>query len=83
MTDPDVLTTPVDLRADGVLWMINRSLFHPLGFALAYSPDSGEFTLWGNGDEPWRFSESMEESENEAFVSFRSLLDRVTKEEAK
>lgn len=45
----------VDLIEDGLLWLINTTVFHPRGFALGYTPETGEFELWGNGDEPWEF----------------------------
>lgn len=47
---------PVDLRADGLLWLINATTFHPRGFALAVDPDTGAFTLLGDGLEPWRYA---------------------------
>lgn len=50
--DPE---TYVDLHDDGLLWLINRVVFHPRGFALAMSSESGQFFLDGNGTEPWRF----------------------------
>lgn len=46
---------PVDLREDGLLWLINRVVFHPRGFALGYDRDAGTFLLLGDGSEPWRF----------------------------
>lgn len=52
--------TPVDLREDGLLWLINRTTFHPRGFALALEPD-GSFSLLGDGGEPWRFADGMED----------------------
>ncbi len=37
----------VDLIDDGILWLINRTTFHPRGFALAYDPEQGTFALVG------------------------------------
>lgn len=60
----------VDLRADGLLWLINRTVFHPRGYALGM--DDGKatgrvaFTLYGDGSEPWRF-EISDEVENALF----------------
>lgn len=41
-----------DLRERGVLWAINRYIFHPRGFALAYGKDEqGEyFRVFVKGD---------------------------------
>lgn len=45
---------PVDLSADGLLWYINKHLFHPKGYALAFNrnlsaqeatPEAPQFTL--------------------------------------
>lgn len=49
-----------DFRASGLLWLINRTVFHPRGFALGFVRDdeAGEVTGWellGDGAEPWRF----------------------------
>jgi len=51
-----------DLQESGLLWLINRVVFHPRGFALAIAkrqPD-GEFLAWvllGDGTEPWSFDD--------------------------
>jgi hypothetical protein len=47
---------PVDLEKDSLLWLINRVVFHPRGYALTYDPETGEFTLLGDGTEPWVFA---------------------------
>lgn len=70
---------PVDLRDDGVLWMVNRTVFHPRGYALAVD-DTGTLTLLGDGSEPWSFD--LRESdgtdrEDELFRRFLALLDRA------
>ena len=66
---------PVDLRADGVLWMINKSVFHPRGYALAVNTqDGGDFTLMGDGTEPWTYEHSMED---DLFAAFNALLERA------
>ena len=54
--------TPVDLREDGLLWLINRAVLHPRGFALGISPD-GKFDLIGDGKEPWHFAVPCEVSD--------------------
>lgn len=55
-----------DLRGSGLLWLINASVFHPRGVALALhlDDDSGEATGWsliyaGDG-EPFVFADDPE-----------------------
>lgn len=45
---------PIDLRESGLLWLVNRAVFHPRGFALAVETD-GSLSLLGDGSEPWKF----------------------------
>jgi hypothetical protein len=45
----------VDIMDDSLLWLVNRSVFHPRGYALAHDPETGEFLLYGDGDEPFVF----------------------------
>lgn len=45
----------VDLQADSLLWLINRQVFHPRGYALAMDTDTQEFQLLGDGTEPFVF----------------------------
>jgi hypothetical protein len=52
--------TPVRLREDGVLWLVNRSVFHPRGFALAVD-ESGDFYLVGDGSDPWIYADDVDE----------------------
>lgn len=58
-----------ELRASGLLWLINASVFHPrgLGFALVYGDEDPDherptgWTLIGAGDgEPFMFPDSPE-----------------------
>jgi hypothetical protein len=48
-----------ELRESGLLWLINRTVFHPRGFALGLVLDAeGHVTGWtlgGDGAEPWQF----------------------------
>lgn len=50
----------VNLQDDGILWAINRTLFHPRGFALAVIPDGKGgavgFQLLGDGLVPWQYA---------------------------
>jgi len=53
-----------ELRDSGLLWLINRIVFHARGVALAvHVDDHGMATGWslqGNGTEPWSFPEDQE-----------------------
>ncbi len=63
----------------GVLWMINRVLFHPRGYALAFEYAEGEteprgWNVQGDGSEPWSFPEEMELGK---FLQFEQLLTQA------
>lgn len=70
-----------DLRTNGILWAINRYLFHPRGYALALSyhadddnEPTGEPTGWaffGDGSEQWEYAT---DTTNEMFVAFEAFL---------
>lgn len=49
-----------ELRPAGLLWLINRVVFHPRGYALALQmTDDGVALGWsllGDGTEPWQFA---------------------------
>lgn len=66
-----------DLRKTGVLWAINRYIFHPRGLALAlHLDDDGNATGWsimGNGTEVWAFDEK---SDDDAFLRFESFMQK-------
>lgn len=69
---------PVDLIEDGVLWYINRTMFHPRGFALGFSvdaddPASSTFVMLGDGREVWTMGST---DEDEKFKAFEALLKR-------
>lgn len=56
--DPMAAQPFSELRSSGLLWLINRVVFHPRGFALALSVRDGEPAGWkllGDGSEVWRF----------------------------
>jgi hypothetical protein len=60
MTGRGPKTRPMsDLRDSGLLWLINRQVFHPRGFALALDVNAaGKVVGWqllGDGKEPWTF----------------------------
>jgi hypothetical protein len=53
-----------ELSDAGILWLINRVVFHPRGFALAlHADDDGLVTGWqlqGDGSEEWSFPPERE-----------------------
>ncbi len=53
-----------ELSDTGLLWLINRTVFHPRGFALALHEQDGEITGWsllGDGTEAWSFPEDRDQ----------------------
>lgn len=55
-----------DLRETGLLWLINRTVFHPRGFALAltFEKEGGALLGWellGDGTECWRMTAEMDD----------------------
>lgn len=78
-----------ELRDSGLLWLFNRVVFHPRGYALALHfegefPELGECTSWsllGDGSEPWSFGDPTPEqqalgapTEDELFARVQTLL---------
>lgn len=60
--EPNGLELPFEaMITSGMLWLINTSVFHPRGLALALNfNEQGEATSWGligKGDEPYLFDE--------------------------
>lgn len=64
------------LRDSGILWLINTSVFHPRGMALAldYS-DDGDCLGWKlfKDDEAWVFPDDLA---NESFRDFNDFIDQ-------
>lgn len=64
-----------DLSTSGLLWLINRTVFHPRGFALGLVlGETGTATGWmllGDGSEPWQFDDA---SESEKFNAVNATL---------
>lgn len=56
-----------ELSDEGMLWFINRSVFHSLGFALAlHKEDDGTVSGWsmlGDGSEVWTFTNDADDEE--------------------
>jgi hypothetical protein len=64
------------LRDHGLLWLINRVVFHPRGFALGLDVnDDGQVVGWsmiGDGSEVWSFSGEVDDDQfakAEAFLA--------------
>lgn len=72
---PEILPL-LDLRDTGLLWLINRSVFHPIGLALGFAyDDDGRFAGWclfGDGSEPMRFDDT---ADHEFFAKAMATLD--------
>lgn len=81
--EPDRPVHPFsDLSDTGLLWLINRVVFHPRGFALALHLDrqvDGEpapgWQLLGDGAEVWAFTGGHED---ERFAAVQEFLGRHT-----
>lgn len=53
-------------RDTGLLWLINRTVFHPRGFALALVYADGVAVGWsllGDGSEAWMYGDEQAETE--------------------
>lgn len=66
-----------ELRSTGLLWLINASVFHPRGYALAFVPNVlGEaigWTLLGDGTEAWHF-DGKDPTIDELMAATKALL---------
>lgn len=71
----DMAAGPVGGDPTGLLWAINRTLFHPRGFALSFHMGTdGQvdgWTLDGDGTEPWAFNSA---DDDECFTTFEAFL---------
>lgn len=74
-----------DLRTEGLLWLINTTVFHPRGYALGlvYENDDPEnlgaclgWELMGDGSESWQFGcdEESQARVDRAFRATKELL---------
>ena len=65
-----------ELRDEGLLWLINTTVFHPRGYALAmHFDDDGHATGWslvGDGSEPWQMPDSTRV--DELFTRTKEIL---------
>jgi hypothetical protein len=68
-----------ELTDHGLLWLINRVVFHPRGYALGLvSNEEGEFDAWvmiGDGSEVWTFSLEDDNVEFEKVKEFFAAMD--------
>lgn len=60
----------------GLLWLINKVVFHPRGFAMAVDRYTNQWQLWGNGDEPWGFESKVND---EKFIMVEKFLECLRK----
>jgi hypothetical protein len=63
----------------GVLWLINKTVFHPRGFALALSYEDGKdepigWTIQGDGSEVWSFDTDVDDVK---FEKVEALLSQA------
>lgn len=65
---------PVKLREDGLLWLVNKAVLHPRGFALGVAEDGGLWLL-GDGSEPWRMGDVV--PEDDLFAKVEAMFDRA------
>lgn len=68
-----------DFRDEGLLWAINRVLFHPRGYAVAFVyEDDGKVAGWqllGDGSEVWKFEDKTDDGGFERFMRFMNGKD--------
>lgn len=81
-----------ELRDVGLLWLVNRVVFHPRGYALAlHYEDDGTVSGWslmGDGTEPWSMGDPPPEdrikygakTEDELFALVSDFLPTRRKE---
>jgi hypothetical protein len=70
-----------ELRSLGMLWLINRVVFHPRGFALALVPnddgtDAVGWRMYGDGAEPVAFDDA---TDDECFAFVTEFLKGLEK----
>lgn len=77
-TVPDPGLPFAGLANTGLLWLVNRVVFHPRGFALAIHHNrNGEATGWsimGDGSEPWTFDPDSVD-EDDLFARAEAFLE--------
>ena len=67
-----------ELSDEGLLWLINRTTFHPRGYALSVNKaDDGTWLGWnilGDGTEVWTFSAEADDEEFAKVAAFFANL---------
>lgn len=71
----DLVQTPVDIKGDGILWMVNAAVFHPRGLALSVDSE-GQFRIQGDGEEVWQFQEELAQAKKDAFEEMLARHER-------
>lgn len=74
-----------DLRESGLLWLINRVVFHPRGFAIALHIRGGKAVGWellGDGSEPWQYADEVDERDALTRAEATLAAERRRKAEA-
>lgn len=78
MSDDFTMYTFNDLENSGLLWMINRFIFHPRGFTFGLVPDEhGNIIGWtvlGDGKTCQRFLPDMDEM---GFLTSETFLAKI------
>jgi hypothetical protein len=74
-----------DLRDNGLLWLVNRIVFHPRGFALALDVGDGGavvgWTMIGDGSGVWSFSHEVDDDQFAKAEAFLTSLRPVSDED--
>ena len=68
---------PIDWREDGLLWLINTTVFHPRGFALGMKADGSGPVLLGDGSEPYSFDPDDEPTPATKMAAAEALFARI------
>ncbi len=66
-----------DFRNAGLVWAINKSLFHPYGFSMEvkFNDKTGEIVGWditGDGSKPFFYSQEIEKA---GFAKFSKFIE--------
>lgn len=72
-----------ELRSTGLLWLINRVVFHPRGYALALIHQDERVIGWdllGDGTQPWSFAPA---DEDEPFRDAAEFFASITASRAR
>jgi hypothetical protein len=83
---PDIEESPIrsfeEFREHGLLWLVNRVVFHPRGYALAFVMSDAvgmeeEVVGWkmiGDGTEPWAYEHN---TEDDLFIAAEKLFESL------